>query len=52
LARYSGITENSVEETRRVHPLYTAGNLLTIYLDEKGMGAGILRTASGALETE
>jgi hypothetical protein len=52
LARYSGISENSVEDTRRVHPLHTAGNLLTIYLDEKGMGAGILRTASGALEPE
>jgi hypothetical protein len=51
LARYSGITENSVEETRRVHPLHTAGNLLTIYLDEKGMGAGILRTMPGASES-
>lgn len=44
VARYSGISEASVEETRRVHPLHTVGNLLTVYLDEKGMGAAIAHT--------
>lgn len=43
LGRYSSLSESCVEETRRVHPLHTAGNLLTVYLDEKGMGAGITR---------
>lgn len=41
VGRYSGLSEASVEETRRVHPLHAAGNLLTVYLDEKGMGAAI-----------
>ena len=41
VGRYSSISEASVEETRRVHPLHAAGNLLTVYLDEKGMGAAI-----------
>lgn len=41
VGRYSGLSEASVEETRRVHPLHAAGNLLTVHLDEKGMGAAI-----------
>jgi solute carrier family 6 GABA transporter-like protein 1 len=41
VGRYSGLSEASVEETRRVHLLHTAGNLLTVYLDEKGMGAAV-----------
>lgn len=44
IARYTLLSENSIEETRRVHPLHTAGNLLTVYLDDKGMGAGVVRT--------
>ena len=44
VGRYSGLSEVSVEETRRVHPLHAAGNLLTVYLDEKGMGAAISHT--------
>jgi hypothetical protein len=43
IGRYSSLSENSIEETRRVHPLHTAGNLLTVHMDEKGMGAGIAR---------
>lgn len=41
IARYSSLSDNSIEETRRVHPVHTAGKLLTVFLDEKGMGAGI-----------
>jgi hypothetical protein len=37
LARYTGITDNSVEETKRVHP--TAQ--LQVFLGTGGMGAGI-----------
>jgi hypothetical protein len=43
LARYTGISENSVEETRRTHPVQTADRLLTVVLDGGGMGAGIFR---------
>ena len=43
LARYSSLTENSVEETRRAHPQQTADDLLTVYLDGGGMGSGISR---------
>jgi hypothetical protein len=43
VGRYSGLSDASVEETRRVHPLHAAGDLLTVYLDEKGMGAAISR---------
>ena len=45
VGRYSGLSEASVEETRRVHPLHAAGNLLVVYLDEKGMGAAISHIA-------
>jgi solute carrier family 6 GABA transporter-like protein 1 len=43
LARFSSLSESSVEETRRVHPVSTAENRLTVYLDGGGMGAGIIR---------
>jgi hypothetical protein len=39
LGRYSGMSESSVEETKRVHPVDAAD--LTVYLDGQGMGAGI-----------
>lgn len=41
LGRYTSVTETSVEETRRVHPL--AANSLVVVLDGSGMGAGIAR---------
>jgi hypothetical protein len=41
LARYSGLSESSVDETKRVHPL--AARALTAILDGNGMGAGIVR---------
>jgi hypothetical protein len=44
IGRYSGLTDASIEETRRIHPLHAATNLLTVYLDEKGMGCAITRT--------
>jgi hypothetical protein len=44
VGRYSGLSEACIEETRRVHPMHTMGNLLTVYLDEKGMGAAISHT--------
>lgn len=44
VGRYSGLTDISIEETRRVHPLHASSSLLTVYLDEKGMGAAITRT--------
>lgn len=47
LARYTSLNENSVEETRRAHPLQTADDLLTVYLDGNGMGAGISRVDGG-----
>lgn len=45
LGRYTSISENSVEETRRLHPLHTANDLLKVHLDGGGMGAGITRVA-------
>jgi hypothetical protein len=42
LARYSAITETSVEETKRIHPLETTD--LVVVLDGGGMGIGITRT--------
>jgi len=42
LGRYSGLTEASVEETKRVHPL--EANDLVVVLDGGGMGIGITRT--------
>ena len=47
LGRYTSLTENSVEETRRAHPQMTADDLLTVYLDGGGMGAGISRVENG-----
>ena len=41
LGRYSSLTDSSVEETRRVHPL--AAPTLKVILDGGGMGAGIIR---------
>ena len=41
LGRFSGLSEGSVEETRRVHPLEAA--LLTVILDATGTGTGITR---------
>jgi hypothetical protein len=41
LARYSGLSESSVDETKRVHLL--AARALTAILDGNGMGAGIVR---------
>lgn len=41
LGRYSGITENSVEETKRIHPQIK--DSLTVILNAGGMGAGIMR---------
>jgi len=43
LGRYTSLSENSVEETRRAHPLQTANDLLTVYLDGGGTGSGIMR---------
>jgi hypothetical protein len=42
LGRYSGLSESSVEETRRQHPL--DAHELVVFLDGGGMGAGITRT--------
>jgi hypothetical protein len=44
IGRYSGLSDASIEETRRIHPLHAASNFLTVCLDEKGMGAAITRT--------
>ena len=41
LGRFSGLSESSVEETRRVHPVEAA--LLTVILDASGSGTGITR---------
>ena len=41
LARYSGISKSSVEDTKRIHPL--AAMDLNCILDSEGIGAGILR---------
>ena len=41
LGRFSGLSEVSIEETRRVHPL--EGGLLTAILDSSGAGTGITR---------
>ena len=41
LARFSSLSESSVEETRRVHPVEAA--LLTVILDATGSGTGITR---------
>jgi len=41
LARYSGINNNSIEETKRIHPLY-ASKFVCI-LDGEGSGGGIRR---------
>lgn len=40
LARYTGISEASVEETKRIHPVEAAE--LVVILDGGGMGVGIL----------
>jgi hypothetical protein len=42
LGRYSGLTEASLEETKRQHPVDAQD--LVVYLDGGGMGAGITRT--------
>lgn len=41
LGRFSGLSEGSVEETKRVQPL--EGTLLTVILDASGAGIGITR---------
>lgn len=41
LGRYSGLSEASVDETKRAHPFETKD--LKVILDGKGMGAGIRR---------
>lgn len=41
LARYSGLNESSVEETKRIHPVEAQD--LVVILDGTGMGAGIQR---------
>lgn len=41
LARYSGISKNAVEDTRRIHPLQAVD--LTCCLDSDGVGTGIRR---------
>lgn len=41
LARFSGISKGSVEETKRIHPL--AASPLIVVLDSEGIGLGILR---------
>jgi hypothetical protein len=41
LARYSGITKSSVEETKRIHPAATVP--LIVVIDSGGVGLGILR---------
>lgn len=43
LARYSGITKSSLEETRRVHPHAASESRLTCILDSSGFGDGIRR---------
>lgn len=48
LARYSGLQESSVEETRRIHPLEASKDMLTVILDGGGMGAGICRVEEEA----
>ena len=42
LARYTSLSEASIEETKRVHPL--EANDLLVIMDGGGMGAGITRT--------
>lgn len=42
LGRFSGLSEGSIEETRRVHPV--EAGLLTVILDVLGSGTGITRT--------
>ncbi|KAL7567121.1 hypothetical protein ACA910_009448 [Epithemia clementina (nom. ined.)] len=44
LGRYSGLSEASVEETRRVHPMESAD--LVVILDGSGTGLGILSVLS------
>jgi hypothetical protein len=41
LARYSGITKSSIEETKRIHPAATVP--LIVVIDSGGVGLGILR---------
>jgi hypothetical protein len=43
LGRYSGLSDSSVEDTRRIHPNDAPTNLLTVLLDGGGMGAAISR---------
>ena len=43
LGRYSGLSDNSIEETKRIHPVEAAE--LVVVLDGGGMGAGITRLA-------
>lgn len=50
LGRYSGLSESSVEETKRVHPLETAG--LVVILDGGGMGAAIEKETDADEEEE
>ncbi|VEU41941.1 unnamed protein product [Pseudo-nitzschia multistriata] len=44
LARYCGISQNSVEETKRIYPLAAGGDdALTVVTESDGIGWGILR---------
>lgn len=50
LARYSALTEASVEETKRVHPVEAVD--LTVILDDKGIGVAIQRREDGTDEIQ
>ena len=41
LARYSGVSSNSIEETKRIYPMAAAP--LTVSIESDGIGLGILR---------
>jgi len=44
LARYCGISQNSVEETKRIYPMAAGGDrALTVVTESNGIGWGILR---------
>ena len=49
LARYTGISKSSLEDTKRIHPLEAMQ--LTCVLDSGGIGMGILRKEEAAEET-